>query len=111
MLTFPTILPTEAVEFHIAEKVEGQYETEIVFHDHLVNGCVVAPTSAAELPEGFNLLERETITVHIPDSFTEDPVGGRFTVRGHEYEVLTSTFALTQSPLVFRRSAVGVRIR
>lgn len=111
MLTFPTILPTEPVVFHIAEKVEGEYETEIIFHDFTVDGCVVAPTSAAELPEGFNLLERETITVHIPDSFTEDPVGGRFTVRGHEYEVLTSSFALTESPLVFRRNAVGVRIR
>ena len=68
MLTFPTILPTERVVFHIAEKVEGEYETEIIFHDFTVDRCVVAPTSAAELPEGFNLLERETITVHIPDS-------------------------------------------
>lgn len=103
-----TLLPTETVTFRVVtgESTDDFGDTHLTYEDHVVTDCLVEPGSATELAQGYDLNQDTTVTVHLPDNFTEELVNATAVVRGLDYRVVRSPIAYTRSPLQWNRHVV-----
>jgi hypothetical protein len=103
-----TFLPTVTVE--IGVKVEsdrdsfGDVQFDWVYET--LTGCVVVPYNSPERAAPFDRLDKTTIQVFIPSSFTKSLNNARLQYRDKTFEAVTNPIPYSFSPLPWDRDLI-----